>query len=358
MYNIKIIRPIAWSDIRASGKKLNKAEYFEGDWNGIPILFPTYYFIPRYAMRFRATMFLMSMRSTFYRYHDIPDIFFSSWAYPDAYATMQLAKKHNRPMVMSVLGSDINVLPKHPKQREKIQRVLEFASAIYSPSEALRKLVIELGCDPDKVHVVYSGIDNARFFPRNRDECEAELGLEKGKKRIIYVGNYRIAKGTMDLLYAVKKLASKRTDFEVLLIGKGEAEAEVRNYVATNQLDSVVNVVGEVSHHELNTWMNASDCLSLPSYNEGLPNVVLEALKCEINVVATNVGGIPEAVADSEMHLVNPGDIDALADKLDAALFDSSVTCKPGFEIPTYQQMAERVFKLTEQAHESFLKRH
>lgn len=350
MFNVRIIRPISWVDITSSKLNLRKKEYFDGEWNGIPVQFPTFYFIPRYVLGFRGFMFWISVYATFNRMRTIPDIFFSSWAYPDAYATMKLAKKHNRPMVMSVLGSDINVLPNHPQMRSKIQEVIRFASAIFSPSAALRDLVIELGGDPQKVHVVYSGIDDKLFFSRNKLECEKELGIPQDRKRLIYVGNFKIAKGVMDYLSAVKKVSDSRRDFEALIIGKGEAESEILKFIADHQLESVVRVVGEVSHHDLNAWMNASDCLCLPSYNEGLPNVVLEALTCGIHVVATNVGGIPEAIVDPDAHLVNPGDIDQLAAYLDRALFDPDFETAASFKIPSYQQMAEKVYELSLEA--------
>jgi len=350
MFNVQIIRPIAWVDITSSDLNLRKKDYYNDEWNGIPIQFPTFYFVPRYGLRFRGLMFWLSVYTAFYRTKNIPDLFFSSWAFPDAYATMKLAKKHHRPMVMSVLGSDINVLPSHPEMRSKIQEVVSFASAIFSPSAALRDLVIDLGADPEKVHVVYSGIDEGLFYSRDKLECEKALGISKDRKRLIYVGNYKVAKGVMDYLYAIKKISETRRDFEALIIGKGEAESDIKKYIEEHQLDSIVNVVGEVSHGELNTWMNSSDCLCLPSYNEGLPNVVLEAVKCEIHVVATNVGGIPEAIANPGEHLVEPGDINHLAAHLNRALFDPDFDTSPGFDIPSYQQMAEKVYSLSLEA--------
>jgi hypothetical protein len=145
--NINIIRPISWVEIAKSNKKLNKAEYYQDDWNGIPILFPTYYFIPRIGHYISGYCYWLSVYKAFYSTQKIPDVFFSAWAYPDAFATMLLAKKHKKPLVVSVLGSDINILAQQPDKKRKLQQVLNYASAIFSPSRALADCVVALGVD-------------------------------------------------------------------------------------------------------------------------------------------------------------------------------------------------------------------
>jgi glycosyltransferase involved in cell wall biosynthesis len=77
-----------------------------------------------------------------------------------------------------------------------------------------------------------------------------------------------------------------------------------------------VTWVGPVSHDKLGDWFRAADLLCLPSHNEGVPNVVLEAMACGTPVVATRVGGIPEVVPEWAGILVPPHDIPALASAL------------------------------------------
>ncbi|MFT4804097.1 MAG: glycosyltransferase involved in cell wall biosynthesis [Psychroserpens sp.] len=352
--NINIIRPISWVEIAKSTKKLSKADYYEGDWNGIPILFPTYYFIPRVGHYISGYCYWLSVYKAFYSTQKIPDVFFSAWVYPDAFATMLLAKKHKKPLVVSVLGSDINVLAQQSDKKRKLQQVLNYASAIFSPSRALADCVVALGVDTAKVHVVHCGIDAQLFFPSDRKICAQQLDIPADKKRIVYIGNFKVAKGIIDYLEAVHKLSKKHTDFEAVIIGKGEDEQLVRNTIAKLDIAPFVRLVGEVNHDKLNIWLNSSDCLCLPSYAEGLPNVVLEALATNTNVVATNVGGIPEAVKNSDRCLMNPGDIDGLTDRLESALYDSSFVTEPGFAIRSYEDMAQQVLELTESAYRGF----
>ena len=348
--NIRLIRPISWLDILKAQRGLDNRAYYRGRWNDIEIRYPTFYFIPRIGHSFSGQLYYWSIRKAFAEFKSIPDVFFASWAYPDAYGVMKLAKRHSRPLVMSVLGSDINVLAKRPDTGKQVKEVLDYASAIYSPSNALSRCVVELGVAADKVHTVYSGIDGRLFFARDKQACEGELGLEANKKRLIYVGNFKVAKGVIDFVKGIQKLALERRDFEALIIGKGEDEALLRSAIADCGVSDIVRIVGEVNHHELNAWVNASDCLCLPSYSEGLPNVVLEALKTGTTVVATNVGGIPEAVREPEKYLFEPGDINALSQRLGSALFDPDYHTVAGFDIQSYDQVADQILSLTKAA--------
>jgi glycosyltransferase involved in cell wall biosynthesis len=351
---VNIIRPISWVEALATKKADLKAIGDHADWNDIPACYPRYYFIPRFGHSLSGIMYYLSIYRAFHKQGRIPDVFYSSWAYPDSYAAMMLAKKHSRPLVMSVLGSDINVLSKRSDMRDKIYEVLSYAGAIFSPSQALKDLVVALGVDRSKVHVVHSGIDAERFYPMDKQSCEAQLSITENIKRVVYIGNFKVAKGTIDFLKGVAKIFSHRQDFEAVLIGRGEDDALVKATIEELNIGKVVRYVGEVDHKNLNTWINASDCLCLPSYAEGLPNVILEALKTQTNVVATNVGGIPEAIKDSENYLFEPGDISALTEKLSSALFDPDYRTEAGFPIGSYDDMADQVLQLIQAVYDNF----
>ena len=82
-----------------------------------------------------------------------------------------------------------------------------------------------------------------------------------------------------------------------------------------------VRFAGRLTHDEVATWLGACDVLSLPSHNEGIPNVILEALACGVPVVASCVGGVAEVIDNDELGLlVEPGDPVALAEALASAL--------------------------------------
>jgi len=101
-----------------------------------------------------------------------------------------------------------------------------------------------------------------------------------------------------------------------------------------------------VDHHLLNPWINSSDCVCLPSYAEGLPNVLLEALACNTNRVATNVGGIPEIIKNAPEYLLEPGDIGELRNKLSGILSGKIAATKPAISIKTYKEIAAQISEM------------
>src|SRR5439155_27155037 len=103
--------------------------------------------------------------------------------------------------------------------------------------------------------------------------------------------------------------AEQLQDVDVIFVGSGPEK------ITAGQC------VGARPHEEIPVWMNASDVLCLPSLNEGLPNVALEAMACGLPVVASRVGGVREIVQEGENgSLVPPSDAGALAAALRAAL--------------------------------------
>ena len=91
-------------------------------------------------------------------------------------------------------------------------------------------------------------------------------------------------------------------------------------------VDERVLFVGVRPHAEIPSWLSMSDILVLPSHREGLPNVVLEAMSCRRPVIATNVGGIPEAVSDKESGIViEPHNPIALAEAMERLALDPNL---------------------------------
>jgi glycosyltransferase involved in cell wall biosynthesis len=169
--------------------------------------------------------------------------------------------------------------------------------------------------------VIYNGVERARYRPRPRDESRRRLGIETEAPTVVFVGNLKPVKGLEFLLAAFATLREKTTGARLHLIGRGPLEADLRKTVIDAGLDDAVRLEGEQSPAEVARWMSAADLVCLPSVNEGVPNVLLEAMACGTPVVASDVGGIPEIVDPGACgYLVAPGDPRELADALERAL--------------------------------------
>ena len=165
-----------------------------------------------------------------------------------------------------------------------------------------------------------NGVDADLFHPRDRASARADLGHAGDTRRwMLYVGRLEQAKGVLDLLEAFSLLARRRNDIRLVLVGDGSARGALARAAADDLGDRVL-VAGPRPHDEVPRWMAACDALVLPSWAEGTPNVILEALACGRRVVATRVGGAPDLVTGPELgELVPPRQPALLAEALGRA---------------------------------------
>lgn len=134
--------------------------------------------------------------------------------------------------------------------------------------------------------------------------------------RVIFLGVLGERKGVFDLLAAVSKISPLLPTMEILVGGNGEVD-RARETVSRYGLESKVKILGWVSGDDKKALLASGDIFVLPSYNEGLPVSILEAMSWQLPVISTNVGGIPQLVRDGvDGILINPGDLTALSQAL------------------------------------------
>lgn len=148
---------------------------------------------------------------------------------------------------------------------------------------------------------------------------------------VLSLGRLGHRKGTYDLVRAVEQLPEDiRSQLRVVLAGDGEVE-EVRTFVTARNLESVIDVVGWIDVPTRDRYLRVADIFVLPSYDEGLPMAMLEAMAHGIVPLTTPVGGIPEAVTDGvDGLLVPPGDAAALAAGLHRLVEDHDLRARLG----------------------------
>ena len=131
--------------------------------------------------------------------------------------------------------------------------------------------------------------------------------------KILFLGFLGSRKGLYDLLPAFKQLIEQECDVELILGGNGEVD-KLKALAKQLNIENHVNFAGWVSGDTKLNLLHQADLFVLPSYNEGLPMSLLEAMSYKLPVITTNVGGIPELVRDGvDGLLFEPGDVAALA---------------------------------------------
>lgn len=143
------------------------------------------------------------------------------------------------------------------------------------------------------------------------------------KLEILFLGWLEVEKGIFELLDACLAL-SKKYQFKLLIAGKGHAEDNARKFVAEHKLESFVEFLGWTHDSDKSELLSKVDMLALPSWAEGFPNAVIEAMAAKIAVVVTSVGNIPDILTDREQVLIiPPKNTESLTDAIEELLTDT-----------------------------------
>lgn len=241
-----------------------------------------------------------------------PDLLLNYWIYPEGYAAVMAGRKLGRPVILCSIGSDLKRLP-GAITRSLTQKTLAQADFVMAVSEDLRNEAVRLGADAPRTATVQNGCDLSVFAPAEQSAARTSLGVVPNREIIVFVGFLSEAKGLRELARAMEQLLPARPNLTAVLIGEGVLRQELEGAKG-------IQLAGRQTSAQIAQWMAAANVFCLPSYSEGCPNAVVEALACGCPVVATNVGGIPDLVEDSSGILVPARDSAALAAALDQAL--------------------------------------
>jgi glycosyltransferase involved in cell wall biosynthesis len=225
-------------------------------------------------------------------------------------AAVLLSRAFRLPCVCHARGSDVNVYPWESRANFLLTRhVIENCDAPVACSGDLAEKMSSMSRNRREVAVLYKGVDTQLFSPASgRSRLRQEFGMRERPFVALYVGTVSQEKGLEELARAWTRVERALPGSLLVIVGLGPV---LRRFVP---MGAKVLLCGARPSSEVARWMQASDVLVLPSHSEGMPNVILEAMACELPIVATLVGGIPEAVVHSETGLLVPvGDWQGLA---------------------------------------------
>jgi colanic acid/amylovoran biosynthesis glycosyltransferase len=164
-----------------------------------------------------------------------------------------------------------------------------------------------------KVHVVHCGLETAYFA--------SPVIAVPPARRLVCVGRLCEQKGQLLLVEAARRLMLQGVDFELVLAGDGELRGTIEAFVAANGLQHRVHIRGWIASEQVRDEILAARALVLPSFAEGVPVVIMEAMALRRPVISTFVAGIPELVQTGEHGwLVPAGDVGALMQAMQICL--------------------------------------
>ena len=156
-----------------------------------------------------------------------------------------------------------------------------------------------------KIKLVHCGLDESCF--------DGARPIAHDRKRLICIGRLCAQKGQLLLLEAASSLVREGVQFELVLVGDGEMRGEIENSIAARGLSGIVRITGWLSSNQVQDEILEARALVLPSFAEGLPVVIMEAMALQRPVLTTYISGIPELITHGEEGWLFPaGSIEEL----------------------------------------------
>ena len=257
------------------------------------------------------------------------------YLYPTAAIAHSAARRARVPLVLVTHGTDIRSVQRDDRFGRLGRAALGAASLVITVSRSLeRTLRAELEL-PDSVStaVIDMGIDSDLFRPD--PGAREKLFVESGTRVVLFAGNLVPTKGVDVLAEAFFAALDDGTADRLVLVGDGPLAADIRSRIEAHAASfehadptGRVTLTGRLHQRDLARWMAAADVFVLPSRNEGLGLVLLEAMACGTPCVGSDVGGIPEVLETPACgRLVPAEDPTALA----AAIAEVLATGKDSF---------------------------
>jgi len=221
------------------------------------------------------------------------------------------------PVVVSFHGADVMVELEQPSYRQASQRMLELADLVLARSESLMQGLVALGCPPEKIRLHRTGIplDAFPFQPRTSPP--------DGGWHFVQASRLIAKKGLPTTLRAFAAFTAKYPDARLTIAGEGPLLEELRQLAAQLNIAGRVSFAGFLQQPALKALYESAHAFVHPSEmgvdgnQEGVPNSMLEAMASGLPVLATQHGGIPEAVTNGKSGmLVSEGDHAALAEAM------------------------------------------
>lgn len=181
----------------------------------------------------------------------------------------------------------------------------------------------------NNVDILYNGVDTDHF---TQQEVRSE-----NSRNFLFLGRLGQRKGVYDLIEAASLVVKDKSDFKIFLAGDGEVE-EVAEVLDKKGMRNHIEILGWLGHEEKSNRLATVGTVVLPSYHEGLPMALIEAMSCGKAIISSRVGGIPELVQHQRNgYLVSPGNVEEIVTAL------TTVLDRPGDLVAMSDENAQKI---------------
>lgn len=255
------------------------------------------------------------------------DILHGHWAIPTGPAVVAAARKLGCPSVITMHGGDVYVnheqgynFPTRWYVRPVLKHTLRSAGGLTAISDDCRMHALNAGASPDNMEIIMNGADLRRFSP-------GVAGITEYGKQMVFACRQLIPrKGIRFLVEAVAMLKADYPELQLVVAGDGIERESLQTLSRNLGIEDRVHLIGWVPNAALPNYFRSSIFSVIPSIEEGFGIPAAEAMGCEIPVIASDAGGLPEVVEDGVTgFVVKKADTDALASAMRRLLDDEQL---------------------------------
>jgi N-acetyl-alpha-D-glucosaminyl L-malate synthase BshA len=243
------------------------------------------------------------------------DILHVHYAIPHAavaYMAKQILKSQgiNIPIITTLHGTDITLVGTDSSFAPVVEFSINESDGVTAVSEHLRQETMNTFKLKKDIKVIHNFIDFSRFRKTNKDHFRKAIAPE-GEKILVHISNFRKVKRVEDVIHIFERV-SKRTKSKLLLIGDGPERKYMEELCRNLHLCDEIRFLGK--QEAVEELLAIADLFILPSENESFGLAALEAMACEVPVISSNAGGIPEVNIDGVTgYMCEVGDVDGMA---------------------------------------------
>ncbi|MBW8050914.1 MAG: glycosyltransferase family 4 protein [Cytophagales bacterium] len=292
-----------------------------------------------------------------------PDLIHAHFAYPLGMAALQLSRFWNVPYMLTLHRNDVNEYPFYNKRsHNRFKKAILGADEVISVSKPLSERTESLTGRRPKIISIGINLANYENLP-NKLVSREKLKLPSGKFIVLYAGHFIKRKGIIELVEAIKTIkrltpnhpASPPPTGPALREAGGAGRGELSGIFSgfgplTDVIVSASDVISTrlTPHHMIPLLMSAADLLVLPSYDEGMPTVLIEAGAAYLPVIGSAVGGITDLLADGRGLLVEPGSVKAIVEAINNVRSDYQSALQRAGKLKKYVEKHYNVDKNAE----------
>ncbi len=227
-------------------------------------------------------------------YEDL-DIIHVHYAIPHAmvaYMAREILKSKNKriPFITTLHGTDITLVGSDPSFAPVVEFSINNSDGVTAVSNFLRQETLNSFDISNDIRVIYNFIDFTRFKKENKSHFKKAIAPD-GEKILVHISNFRKVKRVEDVVYIFQNVI-ERLDVKMLMIGDGPERKSIEDLCRSLGLCEHIRFLGKQDAVE--ELLAVSDLFILPSENESFGLAALEAMACEVPVISSNIGGLPE----------------------------------------------------------------